>query len=111
MGTKVWCQTSGEGETSTAVRLFKSKKAAFASGEAVWFVSRTWAVSSIRHQIWLRCRGACEKCTAPVNENSGEMHEKKHRGKGGEISIDNSIFICRECHQHEHRERNPRWSK
>jgi hypothetical protein len=39
------------------------------------------------------------------------MHEKLHRGKGGEISFENSILICHPCHRHEHRDRNPRWSK
>lgn len=68
------------------------------------------AVASIRHQLWLRCKGHCELCTADVTEQSGEMHEMKHRGRGGEISLDNSVFACPQCHRYQHRERNPQWS-
>lgn len=74
-------------------------------------VERALAVNSIRRQIVVRSDGECEICAAPVTESSGNMHEKVWRGKGGEISLANSIFICRTCHHREHKSRNPRFSK
>src|ERR1700722_19158151 len=106
-----WCQTSGEGPASNVVRIFKSKKAAYASGEVVWEVTRAWAVASIRHQIFVRSDGDCEQCGSPITESSGHMHERKHRGRGGEISLENSVFICAICHSYNHRARNPRWGE
>lgn len=100
-----------EVEDSKFVRIFKSRAMANASGRAWVMIERGFAVGRIRYHIWLRCRGECEMCEAPVTESSGHMHEKKHRGKGGEISLDNSIFICAKCHQYEHRERAPQWKK
>jgi 5-methylcytosine-specific restriction endonuclease McrA len=74
-------------------------------------LDRNTAVSEIRHHIFVRSGGECEHCGVPVTESSGHMHEKQHRGKGGEISIENSVFICAKCHQHQHKDRNPRWIK
>lgn len=69
------------------------------------------AVAAIRKQLWLRCAGACELCTSPVTEASGQMHEMKHRGRGGEISLTNSVFACAECHKYQHRDRNPKFTR
>ncbi len=74
-------------------------------------IDRTLAVGSIRRQIFWRSEGFCEMCGEIVLESSGHMHEKQHRGKGGEISLENSIFICAKCHQDAHKERNPRFTK
>jgi 5-methylcytosine-specific restriction endonuclease McrA len=67
------------------------------------------AVKSIRHQLFLRAKGFCELCGDIVLESSGHMHEQKHRGKGGEISLENSVFICPICHGLAHKDRNPHW--
>ena len=88
------------------VRIFKSKTAAFASNKAVAKVSYGYAVSDIRYQLWMRSEGLCENCCAMVTKDSGHMHERKWRGKGGDISLENSIFICPTCHKHAHKERS-----
>lgn len=72
--------------------------------------NRTDAVKSIRNQIFHRSHGYCEICGAIVLETSGHMHERVHRGRGGEISLENSVFICPKCHFREHADRNPRFS-
>jgi hypothetical protein len=94
------------------VRIFKSKKAAFSVVDVTpIFIARNLAVASIRHQIFLRSKGSCEQCGAFITEQSMEMHEKQHRGKGGEISLDNSFAICKKCHRFEHRERAPQFTR
>ena len=56
------------------------------------------AVKNIRDQIWDRCKGECEWCSKIISKDSMHMHEKIHRGQGGEISLENSCGICYECH-------------
>ena len=105
----VWVELS---DTGVPIRIFKNRKAAYAFGkEWVAPTSRTDAVHIIRRQLWMRSKGDCELCGAPVTEQSGEMHERQHRGKGGEISMENSVFACRACHRKAHADRAPRWSK
>ena len=82
-----------------AIRIFKSQKSAYNSGAVVWPMCYAVAVYHIRRAIWLRSEGQCEICSSVVSEDSGQMHEKVHRGHGGEISIDNSVFICWKCHK------------
>jgi len=97
------------------VRIFRNKKDAlieqYVTHCFIVQVLYREAVGAIRYQIWLRSRGECELCAAPITEASGHMHEKQHRGRGGEISLDNSVFICQRCHQRAHADRNPRWSE
>ncbi len=107
----VWGELNAD--RTHVVRIFKSKKAAVAAGlcAPVVQVLYAYAVHQIRHQLFVRSHGECEICLAPVTEDSGHMHEKRHRGKGGEISLDNSIFICLSCHRRAHQDRNPRFKK
>ena len=93
------------------IRIFRSKKAAFAAGIPVVPTSRALAIQVIRHKLWLRSQGECELCGSWLLEETGQMHERQHRGKGGEISMENSVFICFACHRDAHADRNPRWSK
>jgi hypothetical protein len=93
-----------------AVRIFRTQKAAAEFEGYVLKIPYFTAVSEIRHQLWLRCRGECELCAASITESSGHMHEQKHRGKGGEISMENSVFICPICHRRAHADRNPHFS-
>lgn len=93
-----------------AVRIFRTRKAAFESGLLVVEMERSEAVGDIRRQAFWRSKGFCEICIAPITESSGHMHERQHRGKGGEISLDNSIFICPRCHKRAHADRSPRWT-
>ncbi len=94
-----------------ANRIFRNRKAALIAftSRAVFQMDRTVAVKSIRHQLWLRSHGVCDLCGSPINEQTCHMHEQKHRGRGGEISLDNSVMICVKCHKYAHRDRNPRW--
>ena len=65
-------------------------------------MSKTKAVAEVRRQIFLRSKGACEFCATPVTEQTGHMHEKIFRSHCGEISLENSVFVCPPCHRGEH---------
>ena len=104
----VWVELGNLGQV---VRIFKNKQAACAFHGHVFQVPYFIAVGEIRHQLWLRCKGVCELCGDVLTEKSGHMHEQKHRGQGGEISLANSVFICPTCHKAAHHDRNPRWKK
>lgn len=96
------------------IRIFKSRYQASLVADYARIVQTTYAtaVGAIRHQLWLRCKGECEICASVVTETSGHMHEKwKHRGQGGEISLENSLFVCPRSHKYEHRKRNTRFMK
>lgn len=72
------------------------------------------AVAIVRRRVFERSGGLCENCARPVTWESGHMHERKPRGKGGEISVKNSVFICAKCHlgpQGEHGNRRPRFGE
>lgn len=109
MSTLVW--VSQKMDCIHVSRIFKSRRAAFAAKVMVVEMDRALAVSDLRHQLFIRSQGFCELCASVVTEKSGHMHEQKHRGKGGEYSLENSVFICARTHTHEHRDRNPHWSK
>jgi len=99
-----------------AVRIFRNYRAAHAASKHILhgdieLKSYGDAVKSIRHTLFLRSGGNCETCESPVLESGGHMHEQKHRGRGGEISLENSLFICAVCHARAHKERNPQWTK
>jgi 5-methylcytosine-specific restriction endonuclease McrA len=77
--------------------------------ETVLEVSRTFAVGEIRRQVFLRAGctpnkpGECEWCGELIvwnrgSSKSGHLHEKTFRSNGGEISLENSVAICRNCH-------------
>ena len=104
------------GAAGLPVRIFKSFKAAthlvarriaFSAAQ----MDRSQAVGIIRHTTFVRSLGDCELCGSPVNEKTGHMHEKLHRGQGGEISVENSIFICAKCHKRQHRNREPKFTR
>lgn len=114
---RVWVELEVFFESEPRViRIFKSKSQAMVAwqnirGSGIGIMDRGAAVSSVRHQIWLRCGGECELCASSVNESSGHMHERQHRGKGGEISLANSVFICPMCHRFAHRDRNTKFMR
>ena len=60
------------------------------------------AVKAVRQQVVDRADGECEFCGARVVAAKGEMHEVVFRSQGGEVSVDNSVFICRACHRRSH---------
>lgn len=55
-------------------------------------------VGEIRHEIYVRQDGHCISCNANLTEKMMHMHEKVFRGKGGEISLENSEGLCYRCH-------------
>lgn len=109
MNNMVWVELN---DVNATVRIFRNHRAANAFGQE-WIAeqNRSEAVAEIRRALWLRCHGECELCASVVTEQSGHMHEQIHRGKGGEISLANSVFICTTCHKAAHADRNPKFSK
>lgn len=87
------------------VRIFRTVKEAMKLPvELVQKWPRGLAIRSIRETIYVRSKdvlgnGRCEFCGQFVTRDSGEMHEKIPRGRGGEISLENSVFICKPCHR------------
>ena len=104
----VWVE---QNQALTAIRIFKNRNAAFSTTVLVVEMRYKVAVGDIRHFCWLRSKGECELCGDIVTEQSGHLHEQWWRGKGGEISIWNSVFICAKTHKREHRSREPQWSR
>ena len=105
MSHVVWVEI---GMAGLPIRIFRNRKQV--SGFFREYPRRE-AIAAIRHQIFVRSAGYCELCAVPVTEQTMHMHEQKHRGKGGEVSLVNSVGICAICHKHEHRDREPKWSK
>lgn len=97
------------GEDGEACRIFRSFHMAHEAGVCWTKMLYGTALDQIRHKIWLRCRGECERCGSIINEYSMEMHEVVHRGKQGEISLANSIGTCRGSHKYQHKDRDTRF--
>lgn len=90
----------------------------------LFHLDRSVATGAIRRQCYDRSGGRCEatkvilgdveRCTTRVTLDSGQLHERMHRGQRDEkgrpglVSMGNSVFICRDCHDQEHSERRPR---
>lgn len=108
MSNLVWVE---QAQNLHVIRIFRTEKAAFASRVMIVEMDRALAVADIRHQIFLRSNGFCEQCGDIVTEQSGQMHEKKHRGQFGEISLENSDFVCGKTHKREHRKRETRFTR
>ena len=103
-------------QTDLPIRILKTMKAALdLDPSVVRQMARSVAVGYIRKQVVDRARRGslilCEFCGNVINEFIGEMHEVVPKGNGGEVSVDNSRFICNNCHtgakDSEHGER--RW--
>lgn len=101
----IWAEITSAG---LPVRILRGKPSGAGQFERMAY---GFAVAAIRKQLWWRCAGECELCGSVVTESSGHMHEKQHRGKGGEISLANSVFVCAASHTYQHRDRNPRFTR
>jgi hypothetical protein len=114
------------GETCIIKRIFRSVKAARNSGLPWVWAQRSGAVRAIRRQVFERSQWRCEalvnaphssmannRCRNGVTWETGEMHELQPRGmtgfKTGEISVENSVFICKDCHHAAHDNRRLHW--
>lgn len=102
--SKVYCSVDQLGNPT---RIFKHTKDAIAynlSGGDIAQWPKSEATKSIREQIFIRSGGFCEfGCGRQLDRTTGEMHEQHPRGKlidgsYGEVSLANSVFICRPCH-------------
>lgn len=104
------------------VRIFRSThgegwKRAMAEG-SIFTCPKLDAIGAIRKQIWQRCGGRCEWCSKPVTESGSlykrmNMHERVAKGSGGEVSLDNSVGICYDCHFNDpaaHGDRKPQFT-
>ena len=109
----VWVQC--DEFTGWATRIFKNQKSALSAVENfVQQMDRALAVSQIRRQVFDRQEGVCINCPTMLTFSSGHLHEKIHRGQGGEISLANSEMLCADCHigpRGEHSDRAPKFSK
>ena len=95
--SKVWVQLGDNGQ---AVRIFRTQKEMFfeCPVDCDASMERAIAVGQIRAQIWNRQNGVCAKCSTLLTKSGMHMHERKHRGRGGEISLENSEGLCYQCH-------------
>jgi hypothetical protein len=109
-GEHVWVER--DKITLLPIRIYATAKAFNDRPADVWvdYIPYDDAVGSIRHQIFVRSKGYCELCSVIITEKS-HMHEQQHRGKGGEISLDNSVFICYSCHRNAHKDRRVRFGE
>lgn len=53
----------------------------------------------LRSRVFIRDGFACVKCTKALTVETGELHEKKSRGKGGFRTMENCVLLCAECHR------------
>lgn len=103
------------GSTGLPIRIFHSRKLACIDPRLDIAEMRYGAaVRIIRQQVVARAAGRCEKCGEPLC-GEGEMHERNPRGMTGhvhgEYSLENSILVCRRCHQAAHGNRRPQWTR
>lgn len=119
MTNPVWVKISGV--TKLPVRIFNFVRDAVAdSGYDLGLVieyERALAVEQIRRAVFVRDDWSCTHCGESVTwdgTRKGHMHERQWRGKGGEISLENSTTLCSQCHEHNsvagHGKRKVQWS-
>lgn len=82
----------------TPVRIFKNRKAALRCDGEVACAIHAEAVTAIRKAVYKAFGGECRDCGAPLTYEQFEMHEQQWRGKGGEVSVWNSVVLCHNCH-------------
>lgn len=97
----VWIEVEGD----TILRILRTNLDAWElPPERLRQWPKSEAVKKIRDQLFDRSKGECEFCGKRINKATGHMHETHARGKRdkegkyGEISMDNSVFICYTCH-------------
>src|SRR5579859_7173066 len=113
--TLVWVEIV----TGVPVRIFKNHKLACLSGAEIAQMAKVAAVGFIRHAVFVRDNFCCTHCGLEVSEtvpwyepHAAHMHEREWRGRGGEISLDNSTTLCKNCHLYGnigHGNRKPQW--
>lgn len=93
-------------------RIFKNAgAAALSKATEIKEYPRKNAKEEIRRQVFELSGGECQNCGNPLTWGSMHMHEKIHRGKGGEVSVENCEALCYGCHiEIKHGDRRLRWS-
>lgn len=98
------------GENNLPARIFRKDKEwlKFEPHEWIW-MGKADAVGLIRLQVFERTggrvfegetlvKGKCEECDRYITWDSMEQHERIFKGKGGEVSLENCIALCHNCH-------------
>ena len=86
-------------ESGTPIRIFRNDLEWVRCPDSrLKYMTKAEAVGSIRGQIWRRTGGECEFCGAWITENTMHLHEQLPKGRGGEVSLANSVGICADCH-------------
>lgn len=88
------------GSEEIPIRIFRGHGAsvAYAGTNRISVWPKKDAVEAIRRQCFKRSNGYCEWCGEAVTWYGFHMHEKVFRGKGGDVSVENSVAICADCH-------------
>lgn len=94
MRGRVWVEYDEHGVS----KIFRTRATAVVSGKNIKEYPRKDAVEQIRRRIFERSQNHCEYCGKIITWGSMHMHEQITRGDGGEISIQNSVAICYDCH-------------
>lgn len=109
----VWVEQVG----GVTTRIFRSQKLAFQNCEDPQARFKNEAVGEIRRQVYDRQSGCCLWCGKKTKWDGSiwerfHMHEVVSKGKGGDVSLTNSIGLCPECHlQIAHGDRRPRFGE
>lgn len=102
----VFVELNDKGRVSRIFRKYPFKLRVISPTEAphkqIEQMSKTKAIAEVRRQIFLRSKGNCELCAGLVTEQTGHMHEKVFKSHLGEVSLENSIYVCPPCHRGEH---------
>ena len=103
MSRKVWVELkySKDERTINVIRIFKSRKAAILRlpfGAVIDEILKASAVCNIRRQVFKRDGYTCTHCGKSVTWDTGHMHERVWKGRGGEVSVENCVCLCAQCH-------------
>ncbi len=90
-------------ETELPIRILKHwAHASQLDPAVVRQMAKAVAVNYIRLQVIARAirnkNILCAFCGNIITPGTGHMHEVKAKGDGGEVSLDNCVFICPRCH-------------
>jgi len=59
-------------------------------------------MAELRHELFARTNGLCEKCFKFVGWYEGHAHHRIKRSQGGSDVLENLEWLCPNCHGREH---------